>query len=190
MKTVVFFSMVAIVVLFFMPWVHADVDMIKPIGDTVQKMDQMAGGDGKVSGMLGAITSKAKTIMGKESTTVTLSGYKIASSGQTRTAQMMSSVLSLAGQGAKDPRKVVYVYGIPVAAVVMAFIILTMSKSWPAGSKLVSLLSILIACFATYKLITVATDTSFASATFMYGLWGTVIAYGVMGVSGLMTSSK
>jgi hypothetical protein len=180
-------SAAAAVVAFFLPWARVDVDMAEPVGFFGRQMDKLAGT--RVFEGLADTFSSAPRAAGARRT-ITLSGFALARQGKSRVAGLVGDLLTLFGSASKDPRRVVYLWGVPAAAVLLA-----LAAGWGLGrlpllARIAGGAALGIAAFMAWKLLTASFDGDFARVRLMPGIWITCAAFFAVGVFSLRAKAR
>lgn len=171
-----------IVISFFLPWVLVDVDMVKSIGFVGRQADRLAGTQ-TFSRFFKAVDRTAANFSGPREA-VKLSGFDLARSGRNRTTELLSNVLTLFGQGSKDPRKIAYLFLLPLVGVALGWVSIMGLGRFTFILKASSVLSMLLSLYMAVKLWSISFDTELAKITLMPGIWACCGLFFFMGMIG------
>lgn len=173
---------VGIVISFFMPWVKVDIDMTKPIGFVGRQVDRFAKTD-LFSSVTDRLSQTAAGVVGTRKS-VNLTGFEIARSGRNRTTELFGGLLSLFGQQNKDPRRVVYLFAIPVIGAILAWLSIVAVKKSIFLLRGVAITNLGIAVVMASKLLNLSFSTEFVKVDLMIGIWMTCLGFFLMALIG------
>jgi hypothetical protein len=180
-------SAAAAVVAFFLPWASVDVDMAEPVGFFGRQMDKLAG-TRLFEGLADTLTAAPRAAGARR--TVALSGFDLARQGRSRVAGLVGDLVTLFGSASKDPRRVVYLWGVPAAAALLG---LAVEWGWGRSARLGRIAggaALAVAAFMAWKLLTVSFSNEFARVGLLPGIWVTCGAFFAIGALGLRPKGR